>query len=261
MAWTPEEEADYQKSIEWRADKSNTVDDSRDYVPGGLSGHYIACAGEFQMCVIEFGGKPNSEKYYGGDGGKDINLLFRQRWMLTDVKTAYVPNELLVGAAKQKDGTTPKDSIKPNTIYVLAGYIAPRKAWFRGWQMGHVIAKCEVVDWCNNGRLVHHMPAEELRPMEELKRWYDGQWRHDGHKRYSQPQPADYTMDYEVIRGVLVPKQKSLLCCRAGIEMTKEQWMALPADLRARYWKDTSWGTEPASLAMADEVRQAVQLF
>jgi hypothetical protein len=48
-----------------------------------------------------------------------------------------------------------------------------------------------------------------------------------------------------------------IFCIRAGIEMTKEQWMSLPDDLRQRYWKDTDWGKQPASAAMVAEVKAA----
>jgi len=49
-------------------------------------------------------------------------------------------------------------------------------------------------------------------------------------------------------------------CVRAGITMTKEQWMSLPVELRHRYWRDTDWGTRPASEEMAAEVRAAHEM-
>ena len=44
-------------------------------------------------------------------------------------------------------------------------------------------------------------------------------------------------------------------CTRAGIPMTKEQWFALPLELRQRYWKDTDWGKKPASPEMVAEIK------
>jgi len=34
------------------------------------------------------------------------------------------------------------------------------------------------------------------------------------------------------------------VCVRAGIEMTKSQWMSVPVEVRARYCKETDWGTK-----------------
>jgi hypothetical protein len=33
-------------------------------------------------------------------------------------------------------------------------------------------------------------------------------------------------------------------CIRAGIEMTKAQWFALPLKLRQRYWEETDYGKQ-----------------
>jgi len=45
-------------------------------------------------------------------------------------------------------------------------------------------------------------------------------------------------------------------CIRAGIEMTKEQWLSLPPDVRRRYWIDTDWGKKLPSDEMVAEVRR-----
>lgn len=45
-------------------------------------------------------------------------------------------------------------------------------------------------------------------------------------------------------------------CIRAGIGMTKTQWMALSVEVR--YWIDTDWGKRPASVAMAEEIRRLI---
>ena len=45
-------------------------------------------------------------------------------------------------------------------------------------------------------------------------------------------------------------------CIRAGIEMTKEQWLSPPFDVRQRYWIDTDWGKKPPSDEMIAEVRR-----
>jgi len=47
-------------------------------------------------------------------------------------------------------------------------------------------------------------------------------------------------------------------CVRAGISMTREQWYALPLALRQRYWQDTDWGKQAASLDMVAEVQAAL---
>jgi hypothetical protein len=47
-------------------------------------------------------------------------------------------------------------------------------------------------------------------------------------------------------------------CVRAGFPMTKQQWFALPLELRQRYWKDTDWGKKPASEAMVEEIAAAL---
>ena len=46
-------------------------------------------------------------------------------------------------------------------------------------------------------------------------------------------------------------------CVRAGIEMSKEQWLSLPLELRQRYWRDTDWGKRPPSPEMVAEVTHA----
>jgi hypothetical protein len=50
----------------------------------------------------------------------------------------------------------------------------------------------------------------------------------------------------------------TILCTRAGIEMTKDEWLALPVELRRRYWQDTDWGNKPASQTMVAEVKAYV---
>jgi len=51
----------------------------------------------------------------------------------------------------------------------------------------------------------------------------------------------------------------TVLCTRAGIEMTKDEWLALPADLRRAYWQDTEWGKKPASKTMTAAVKAYVE--
>lgn len=48
-----------------------------------------------------------------------------------------------------------------------------------------------------------------------------------------------------------------MYCERAGVEMTKDEWMAMPSDLRARYWLETDWGKGgPASQEVVENIRQ-----
>ena len=42
---------------------------------------------------------------------------------------------------------------------------------------------------------------------------------------------------------------------RAGIEMSRGQWLALPSEVRRRYWLDTDDGKRPASAEMVAEIR------
>jgi len=48
----------------------------------------------------------------------------------------------------------------------------------------------------------------------------------------------------------------TIVCNRGGIEMTKEQWLSLPHELRQRYWRDTDWGKQPPSEAMIAEIKR-----
>jgi len=51
-----------------------------------------------------------------------------------------------------------------------------------------------------------------------------------------------------------------MICIRAGIEMTKEQWFSVPKDLRDAYWEDTDWGHKPASPDMVKMIaREAMR--
>jgi hypothetical protein len=48
-----------------------------------------------------------------------------------------------------------------------------------------------------------------------------------------------------------------ITCIRAGIEMSKAEWMAIPSEVRARYWKETDWGKRgPASAELVEIIRK-----
>jgi hypothetical protein len=46
-------------------------------------------------------------------------------------------------------------------------------------------------------------------------------------------------------------------CSRAGIEMTKAQWLSVPKEVRA-YWKETGWGEGDVSPETIEAICRAI---
>jgi hypothetical protein len=93
----------------------------------------------------------------GGDGGVDFEIPVVYT---VDVKTARNPARLLVEAGKVKAD-----------IYVLAHFTEVEdeaQATLLGWTSAHVVKSYEPVD-TGRGVINHAVPADKLRPMDELR--------------------------------------------------------------------------------------------
>lgn len=94
----------------------------------------------------------------GGDGGIDFELPLV---FTVDVKTARKPDRLLVEAGKVKAD-----------IYVLAHYVDNDEAGevsLVGWIFASELLKYQPFD-SGRGIVNHVVPAEELRPMDDLEK-------------------------------------------------------------------------------------------
>lgn len=120
---------------------------SNDYELVGLMGE-LQFAREFQQPL-------DLSRQAGGDPGHDFALPVR---FTVNVKTARRPVYLI-----HEQGKVVAD------IYVLAGFDdEPARAYLLGWQLGQVLAQAPVRDF-GYGKLSHYIPAEQLRPMQQLR--------------------------------------------------------------------------------------------
>jgi hypothetical protein len=133
-----------------------------------------------------FGAEPDLRNSPGGDGGIDIEFLFRvgegERWFKVDAKGSSYGDWLRVDCK----------IIKPDTIYVLV-HVVGENGRCVGWEWGSRLMKEKTINWCNNGAWVHAM--KQLQPMEKLLERYLNQWRHGFRPDFPddafyQPQPA-----------------------------------------------------------------------
>lgn len=120
-----------------------------------LSDDYEAVGlfGEFKFGAFS-GIMPNLQPKPEGDSGIDFVMLMR---FTLDVKTARKPKNLIHEKGK-----------KFVDIYVLASYEEDKSVKLLGWEWGAKLRKAPTKDF-GYGVINHYIPAEKLRPMEELE--------------------------------------------------------------------------------------------
>jgi len=114
----------------------------------------VGMAGEWAFGELS-GLWPDTEERPGGDGGKDFALPLR---FTVDIKTARKPYNLI-----HEQGKPFAD------IFILAQYDEETgKANPIGWQWGAALKKAPTKDF-GYGVINHYIPADKLKPIEELQ--------------------------------------------------------------------------------------------
>jgi hypothetical protein len=145
-----------------------------------------------ELANAEFwGGIPDLRNRPKGDNKIDLEVLLTIGWTITDAKGSPMPRSLIVG----------RDAL-PDAIYVLCGPVnhlyvntghlntVPGIGYLYdclGWQWGHEMLQ-QSLEQMPHSEPKHTKLAWQLRPMDELKAMYLGQWRHHGRE----PQPAKH---------------------------------------------------------------------
>lgn len=123
-----------------------------------LSEDYEAL-GIFGECkfAADFGLRVDRKLRTGGDQGIDFTV----GEYTIDVKTARIPNHLLVEVAKIENAAD---------IFVLCGFggflVEPR-LW--GWEYRAAVAEAPAKTFGKHNILNHYIPAQQLRPMATLR--------------------------------------------------------------------------------------------
>jgi hypothetical protein len=120
-----------------------------------LSKGYEAVGMMGEMEFGKFSGlMPDMSARADGDSGIDFTVQLK---FTVDVKTARKPAHLI-----HEEGKTVVD------IYVLARYNDDGSATLLGWEWGSTLSRAPTKDF-GYGVISHYIPAENLRPMEELE--------------------------------------------------------------------------------------------
>jgi len=124
-----------------------------------------------------FGAPPDQQWKPGGDGGRDVGLLFKfwawrdQSWYEADGKAARFPKWLPVNIKK----------CRVDHIYALVGPTWPLGDTYepKGWEWGGAMAQQPITEkWCGNDADVYLKERPLLQRMSRLREAYRGMWRH-----------------------------------------------------------------------------------